>query len=292
MMVSELVTGLFAVEAKMTLETGEAVNFLDITREIELAVTDPSDPKMDDVVVIPGSILRKGGVIRHELLPVDVEVVEFLDNSDLVGARDGDTKDVVVSRTGTRLRVVPRSEETGVDPNAREDAAAVRVNFRKKGTDESLGTHLLSVWFYPNFTQRLPQFQVPPQQLKVDGKTYTAELRLRREYKPYTIHLQEFHHDLYLGTNTPKNFASDVRLLDPTRNEDRQVKIYMNHPLEYDGSTFYQSGFLPGDRGTVLQVVRNPGWQMPYISCALVAAGMLIHFGLHLVGFLQRRAMA
>jgi hypothetical protein len=40
---------------------------------------------------------------------------------------------------------------------------------------------------------------------------------------------------------------------------------------------------------TSLQVVRNPGWTLPYISCALVALGMLVHFGLHLVQFLMRR---
>jgi len=39
-------------------------------------------------------------------------------------------------------------------------------------------------------------------------------------------------------------------------------------------------------------VVRNPGWLMPYVSCILVAGGMLIHFGLHLIGFLRRRSVA
>jgi hypothetical protein len=64
----------------------------------------------------------------------------------------------------------------------------------------------------------------------------------------------------------------------------------MNHPLRHAGETFYQSGFLPKDQGTILQVVRNPGWLMPYISCILVASGMLVHFGLHLIGFLRRRS--
>ena len=51
-----------------------------------------------------------------------------------------------------------------------------------------------------------------------------------------------------------------------------------------------QQGFLPGDKGTILQVVRNPGWLMPYVSCTLVTLGMLLHFGLQLVTFLVRRA--
>ena len=33
----------------------------------------------------------------------------------------------------------------------------------------------------------------------------------------------------------------------------------MNNPLRYNGETFYQSSYLPGDGGTILQVVRNPG---------------------------------
>jgi len=37
-------------------------------------------------------------------------------------------------------------------------------------------------------------------------------------------------------------------------------------------------------------VVRNPAWQLPYWSCAVVALGMLIHFGLNLANFLERRA--
>ena len=44
------------------------------------------------------------------------------------------------------------------------------------------------------------------------------------------------------------------------------------------------------ERGTELQVVRNPGWLIPYISCVLVTLGMAVHFGLSLTNFLRRRA--
>jgi hypothetical protein len=57
-------------------------------------------------------------------------------------------------------------------------------------------------------------------------------------------------------------------------------------------SRFYQAGFENNDRTTVLQVVRNPSWLLPYISCALMSVGLLIQFGLHLVGFVRRRASA
>jgi len=120
-------------------------------------------------------------------------------------------------------------------------------------------------------------------------------LRPKRVYKPYSIHLVKFTHKKYIGTDTPKDYASQVRLEDPSRNEDREVKIWMNHPLRYAGETFYQSDFFPkeetrkSNKGTILQVVRNPGWLLPYLSCGIVTLGLLIHFGLHLSVFLRRR---
>ncbi|HMB95223.1 MAG TPA: cytochrome c biogenesis protein CcsA, partial [Tepidisphaeraceae bacterium] len=143
---------------------------------------------------------------------------------------------------------------------------------------QSLGTYLVSLFFEQ------------PQVVEVDGKTYWLQLRFRREYKPYTVQLLNFSHDRYLGTDVPKNFASDIRLIDPSRNVDRQVKIWMNHPLRYAGETFYQASFKPGDRTTILQVVHNPGWLIPYISCVMVGLGLLVHFGMHLIGFLGRRS--
>jgi len=154
------------------------------------------------------------------------------------------------------------------------------VTFKKKGVEESLGTYLVSVWFSDK----------QPQVVTVNGKPYEVFLRFKRHYKPYSIHLIEFRHDKYMGTETPKNFSSRVWLTDHDRHENREVLIYMNHPLRHAGETFYQADFLTdGRKGTILQVVRNPGWQMPYVACAMVTVGMLIHFVIHLVGFIRRR---
>ena len=148
----------------------------------------------------------------------------------------------------------------------------------REGKD--VGTYLVSLWF--TLDER-------PDTVMVDGKTYELWLRFKRVYKPYTIHLIKFTHEKYIGTDTPKDFASEIRLTDPEA-QHRTVRVWMNHPLSYQGESFYQQGFLPGDKGTILQVVRNPGWRMPYIACTLVALGMLLHFGLQLTTFLVRRA--
>jgi hypothetical protein len=78
------------------------------------------------------------------------------------------------------------------------------------------------------------------------------------------------------------NFSSLVHLKNPAKGEERDVLIYMNQPLRYGGKTFYQASFGKGDTLSVLQVVENPGWLLPYISTVLVTLGLLVHFAISL----------
>src|ERR1041385_2540686 len=69
----------------------------------------------------------------------------------------------------------------------------------------------------------------------------------------------------------------------------------MNNPLRYNGETFYQASFDPDNdrlekKVTILQVVHNPGWLTPYLSCALGALGLMVQFGQHLFGFAKKRS--
>lgn len=281
LMLSELITGLFAIEGNMTIDQGGSSNFLEHRDATELAIIDLSDPKTDEVVAIPQKILRKGGLIRHEALPFDVVLDRYMVNSTLEEKTSSSNENPATAGDGRSLVAIEKRPVTGTDPEQKIDLASAYVTFKKKGADQALGTYLVSAWLY---------LRDMPQRVTVDDKTYDVYLRFKRTYKPYTIHLIKFSHDLYVGTDKPKNFSSLVRLDDPSRNEHREVLISMNAPLRYQGETFYQSSFLPGDKGTILQVVRNPGWLMPYIACGMVSLGMIFHFGLHLIGFLRLRA--
>jgi len=121
-----------------------------------------------------------------------------------------------------------------------------------------------------------------PQSFSHDGRTYRLGMRQRREYLPFSVTLKDFSHDVYPGTDIPKNFSSLVHLSTRGAGEDRDALIYMNQPLRYGGKAFYQASFGKGDTLSVLQVVDNPGWLMPYVSCSLVTLGLLIHFVLAL----------
>ena len=292
MLVGELVTALYAKEGNMTIDEGASVNYTENIREVELAIIDPSDAKDDSVVAVPESFLRdaangkgsfpKGGIegsagktIHNQLLPFDIVVDEYMTNSRLFGPKQAPpgSKPKATAGVGKMIVAEAQPEVTGVEAQ-QVNAPTALITLTKSG--KNLGTFLVSL------------FIDQPDTITVDDKTYTINLRFRRTYKPYTLQLLDFKHDKFLGTNKPRNFSSLVRLTDPTQNEDRQVLIWMNHPLRYNGETFYQSAFKPGDGGTVLQVVRNPGWLLPYISCITVAVGMMIHFGVMLYDSLRR----
>ena len=83
LMVGELVTGVYAVESTMTLKVGETSDFVDVTREFEIAVIDNSDPKAEAYTIIPERYLRKPGTITNEALPFDLEVLESWKNSEI-----------------------------------------------------------------------------------------------------------------------------------------------------------------------------------------------------------------
>ena len=135
-------------------------------------------------------------------------------------------------------------------------------------------------------------FASEPQTFESGGRTWRIALRPARYYKPYSVTLQKFTHDKYVGTEIPKDFSSKVTLIDPERSVNRDVLIYMNHPLRYRGETFYQAGFQKDDSATILQVVHNPSFIAPYVACVIVAAGLLVQFGFHLVGFSRQRRRA
>ena len=277
LLVGEFVTGFAAQEGNMTIREGESANYVEDIRTSELAIVDRSGPAEDRVVVVPERLLSAGPqVITNSLLPVSFQVTEWLPNSRILGPNQTPQERRGRANAGaaSSLSATPFPMATGVD-GQNTDVPSAYITFFQG--EEKLGTYLLSVHIQQ------------PQAVEVDGRTYWLTLRFKRTYRPYTLHLIDFKHDLFIGTRMARNYSSQVRLVDAERNVDREVLIYMNHPLRHAGETFYQSSFLQNDAGTVLQVVKNPGWLIPYVSCTMVSIGMLWHFGLRLIPALRRR---
>ena len=278
MLAGGLFTDLFAVESHMRLERGDTRNYSEDQRHMELAIIDTTDPDLDQVTAIPESVLKTNRTIDHWSLPFNIIVRNFYQNSQLkmLSASGSNVRPIANQGPGAMIAVDPIPRTTAQDERD-VPAAAIEIQPKDGG---SLGTWLVS------------DALGAPQGFSCGGRTWKIAMRIARYYKPYSVTLQKFTHEKYAGTEIPKNFASKVTLIDPERSVNRDVLIYMNHPLRYRGETFYQAGFQQDDRATILQVVRNPSFLAPYVACVIVAAGLLVQFGIHLVGFARKRRTA
>ena len=276
LLVGQLLTDLLARESTLHLREGEARNYSETQREAELAIVDTTDPAADRVFAIPQGLLASGKVLQPGDLPFQLRVKQFYGNSS-VEERTATSTEPPVATQGIGPRAVLKGLPHVTELDRRDVPSAVVEIETPQG---SLGTWLVSEWVEA------------PQTFTSNNRTYQLLMRPRRFYKPYSIQLLKFQHDVYPGTQIPKNFSSRVLLDHPQTGEKREVLIYMNNPLRYGGETYYQSGFDPDNRGTILQVVRNPGWLTPYFSCVLVGLGLVVQFAVHLFGFTFKRKPA
>src|SRR4051794_4675745 len=285
MLAGGLFTDLFAVESHMRLVGGDTKNYSTDQRLMELVVIDTTDPETDQVTAIPEAHLRSSRPIDHPSLPFTLVVKNFYPNSRLQVLSQAGPNVHPIANQGPGAQIAVQSVPRASAPDERDvESAAVEIIPRKKddsgGQRETLGTWLVS------------DALGAPQTFSYGGRNWLIALRQARYYKPYSVTLQKFTHDRYAGTDIPKNFSSKITLIDPERSVNRDVLIYMNHPLRYRGETFYQAGFDKNDQATILQVVHNPTFIAPYVACIVVALGLLTQFGSHLIGFSHRRRAA
>ena len=277
LLLGELFTGLWQREGMMRLDAGATRNYCESTLKTELAVIDTTNPKFDDVVAIPEGALEKMSTLQNPKLPFTIRTVLYYPNSAL-------------QMRGQVPNAAPSPADQGFGPQFvaipepvtyKQDEQNTPTAFVElAGPEGRIGTWLVSTLL------------TEPQSFLYQGHTWELDLRPTRYYQPFSITLLKFSHDVYPGTDIPKNFSSRIRLHSADGRVDREVLIYMNNPLRYGGLTFYQAGYENNDRTSILQVVRNPSWVLPYISCALMALGLVIQFGLHLTGFMRKRAAA
>ncbi len=264
-------TQLLSTESHMPIEIGQTLNYSENSRHMELAIIDASDPAHDDVTAIPDRVLARKNEIALPGKSFSIRVLDYFMNAELRMLAPGEVS-AATQGVGQRIFAARRPPiATDDQPNNTSALIEVLENGR------SLGVWLVSYGLGA------------PQSFFAGGREYSISVRPIRYYYPFSLHLKEFKHDRYPGTDIPKNFSSLVHLHDFERGESRDALIYMNHPLRYRGLTFYQASFGKEDTLSVFQVVRNPAWLTPYISCALVVLGMLMHFFRRLSGFLKRK---
>jgi hypothetical protein len=306
LLVGQLATDMLSREMQMHFSEGETKGYSESATDYELIFKNG-----DQVTAIPQRLLQAGDELKIDSLPFSIAVKKFWKNSD-------------VSFRAPMMQNVPPVASNGI---------ALDFDFRQlpdvKTTDEkniptaiiglktpegSLGDWAASGWsgdaalveaVQNSYAQQLggdmahtiASELAAPQSVEIGDRKFTFVLRPTRTYHPFSLTLLKATHTVYPGTDIPKDFRSRVRLQNPQTGENREVEISMNHPLRYEGLTFYQyqmdAGQVAQEAGrvpsSVLSVVRNPGWLTPYIGCAMVGAGLLIQFLSHLVSFVSKR---
>lgn len=314
LVLGQLVTDLFSRETQMRMAEGETRIWSENGTTYELAFSTDAAAGKEQVVAIPQSLVAAKGEIVDEHLPFKVSVKSYWPNSDPAfrapmqqGEPPLTTNGVALSFDFRELPVTKSMDSKNVPTALIEILAG----------DKSLGTWVASGWTADeamaiavrrsyvkqagaSMADTILARLTAPQSVTVGGKEYRFALRPTRAYNPYSLNLLKVTHSVYPGTGIPKDFRSRVRIQNPAKGEDREVEIYMNSPLRYQGLTFFQYQMVGDDMAmqyqetpsTVLQVVRNPSWLTPYVGCIVVASGMVIQFMIHLVGFVSRRKAA
>ncbi|MCF3649469.1 cytochrome c biogenesis protein ResB [Synoicihabitans lomoniglobus] len=280
LLVGELVSGLLQEDYSLKLEEGQTRNYSESFRRNEVVIIDQTDADFDDVTAIPESLIAAANPIQHAKLPFRVIVRGYYPNANLAmlnqlpaGAETANlAPNPSTAGMGPRLGLFP-APLTYKDNERNLPVALIEL----EGAEGSLGIWLVSPML------------VQPQTFDYAGRTWSVGFRFEREYKPFSLTLLELKHDVYVGTQIPKNFSSRVRLQSADGTEDRESLIYMNQPLRHQGFTFYQYQMDSANGFSVLQVVHNPGRALPYIACILMSIGLTWQFGFHLLRFTRRR---
>jgi hypothetical protein len=274
LLLGQLATDQLAEESHLTFREGDTRWWSEKHREAELVFTRDINPGDERVVSIPESRLARGGDLKVGELPFTVRIVDYAVNSSIRDRAPMMDSGPPPATRGIGTRATVQKVPAVYDDKHRNLPYAVIELLDK---NQSIGTWLTAL-------------VLEPQEIKVGKDTWRVGLRSERIYRPFSLSLVSFTHDIYPGTTKPRDFRSRVRLEDPATRENREVDIYMNNPLRYRGETFYQSSFDPTDPSvTTLQVVHNPSWLTPYFGCGIVGYGLARHFLYYLVAFIMKR---
>ena len=227
-------------------------------------------------------------VISDKKLPFDLRIDRFMQNSDPRDLRSGEDN-LATAGAGLNLKAAPVRAGVGTDSGGAVDLTSAYVTLLDRESKKEIGTFLLGVYF-----QLINDTRLEPNVVEFQGQKWDLALRFERHYKPYSVYLSDVSKKDYIGTSTPRDYRSVVTITEENGTTFER-DIWMNNPLRYAGETFYQSNYTPANprtgegEKTTLQVVRNTGWMIPYVSCMIVGTGLLAHFWLVMIRFLKRR---
>lgn len=272
LLVGGFITQMMAVESQMTLAEGQTGHTTTSYEQWEVAAfTSRGDTNF--VTAYVDDVLKPGATLKFDAYKSSLLVKTYYENAAAFTSM----------ATGGAMPYLNASRIASMEPRklakeAPENAPGLIATLRTEGEEDR------DILLYG--------LERNPLALTLNGERVFLQLRRRNYPLDFSVTLRDFIRVLHPGTETPKSFESDVTL--HTRAGSRDLKIWMNNPLRYDGYTFFQASFSIDKNGemSTFAVVTNPGRLIPYISSLMVFGGMLIHFILHFLGYVKRTARA
>jgi hypothetical protein len=311
LLVGQLATDMFAHESQISFAEGQTHAYSESITKYELAFMSVDGTNGTRTVALPAQWLARSDEIQNANLPFTIRVKQFWKNSDTQFRAPMMKNGPPLATNGIALKF---DFQPAPEVKTMDDKDAPTAEIEIIGPNGSLGNWVVSDWaddgakieqlreeYTPvlgaDGTEKIIADLTRPQSVFANGNEFTFALRPERTYFPFSLTLLKATHTVYEGTDIPKDFRSRVQLQNPQTGENREVEISMNHPLRYAGLTLYQQQMAAGEATeqaglapwSLLQVVRNPSWLTPYLGCGMVAAGLVIQFMFHLVGFITRK---
>lgn len=286
MLFAGFVSHLYSKEGIMFVLQGQQADFARSYTEYSIEVFEIVDGEMTRPFPVPTAPLQALDaddklMIEFPKLPFDIEVTGWLENAQVVSAREGDDD----AADGLKLVEFEPIEEQ------EENSSGCYINILAKQGEPSMDRLLLGGGFV-NQKERRPNAFIPNSETvtaTVDGKIYG--FRMVREIwpMPFRVHLDESIGEYYPGTMKPSFFQSKITRL--AGDGEKKFTIRMNEPMRYGGYTLYQARWS-GETAVPqsgFAIVKNPSDQWPKYSLYVSILGLMIHFGMKLFGFIGRK---
>lgn len=253
MLFGGLLTAFTGEEGFLALREGEQGNLVTDYHARELAIV-----KAGKVLLrLPQEALHKGQQIVDPSLPFTITIAETCRNC-LPKPQEGESK----NRFGLASKVTIEPVALEKEDEANLFGALLDI----KGAGVAADGEYLAFEMVPR-----------PARVEIEGESYEIAARKIARTLPFTVQLNHFRKITYPGTDTAREYESEVTLIDGQRHWDAAIR--MNEPLRYRGYTLYQSSFLQTEAGevSVLAVVKNAGRVFPYLAGITLCLGLIIH---------------
>ena len=205
-------------------------------------------------IIIPFENLSAGQIIMEPDLPFNIHIIDKCDNCDV---RPLFKKNASRKGLASEIYLIPKKSEV----NKEENFSGVTFALFNRAEKEKIGEYIT--------LEDVPE--------DVRYKDYSLSINRKKTDLPFSIALKDFRKIDYPGSNKASDYQSDLTFKE--NDIEWPVTIRMNKPYRYKGYSIFQSSFdqRDGTEITVLNIVKNSGRLLPYISAFIIFLGLFIH---------------